>query len=315
MEKIKLRFGKGYIFLKKGKGPVYVVLHSGPRFGNTIDRDIGADSAASLCWQQTGGTLIMATIPRQQEIGIDFNRDAVSKEKAIKSWGEVHGTGAGNYKNVYAWSAADEKDYSVKKRVYEDFWEKVKSSGSIFILVHSMGMRVGHIPSMVDIITFDGKGISEKRARAIVSRISKKHSVFFSRIRKNYNKSVLIKHDNMFSRMFEKNHTYIYNELIERDMDKVKKYAEPGLVKRYLKSPKKSTYLAAVKSALERGGVHRLTMENVFSGKKAFGPKKYLLEKGKKAVEIEFNEFLVVNFPEKASDILKDITDMVAKSP
>lgn len=311
MGKISIEIEKGYMLLKNGRGPVYVTLHSGPRFGYTIDRDVHADTIASLCWKETGGTLIMATLPRQQEVGIDLNRDEVGTEKALKSFEEVSGIGAGEYKNVYAWAAYSKKDHKQKKAIYERFWKKVKSSGKVFLLVHSTGMRVGHIPTLVDLITLDGKGISRKKAKHIAEKINKKYKSFFSGQKKRYIKRTLGKQEMELEGMFSKKSAYIYKELLERDTDKIKKYAKPKIARKYLKNPCEETFMPAAESALKNGGVHKVTVESIFSGKKAFGPKKHLLTGNKKAVEVEFNEYLGAYFPEKSAEILKDILKLL----
>lgn len=73
-------------------------------------------------------------------------------------------------------------------------------------------------------------------------------------------------------------------------------------------------FMTGIESALRRSPAPRLTIENVFSGKKAFGPKKYLVGKAKAVVEVEFNEFLNIHFPKISAEILQDFVKEVSSA-
>ncbi len=310
---MEIDFKPGHIVLKNGKGPIYLVLHAGPRIGATIDRDTDADSIAYLCWKETGGTLVLVTTPRQQEVGIDFNRDHVDARTALKNWKSVQTEGAGRYKNRFAWSAYDMDDYRKKQRMYEEFWSMVRKMGDTFFLVHSAGIRVGHIPTLIDIITFGGKGLKRGVAKRIVDKLNAKYEPFFLGIKILYDKSILLKHEIRLNDVFSKEKSYILEELIQRDLGKIRKYAEPSMVKKLEKHFTPDNLMEAVENALRRAETPKITIENIFSGEKAFGPKKYLIGKAKTVVEIEFTEFMGTHFQKQSAEILQDFVREVSR--
>ncbi len=311
---MEIDFKAGHIVLKNGKGPVYVVLHSGPRIVDTINRDTGADCVSYLTWRKTGGTLVLVTVPRHQEVGIDFNRDFVDAKKALKNWESVQTEGAGRYKNRYAWAAYDMKDHRTKESMYRNFWSKVSRMGDTFFLIHSTSLRVGHIPTLVDIITFDGKGLSMKTTKNIVRKLNTKYEQLFLSVKILYDKSVHLKHEIGLENIFSKAKSFVLEEFIERDKKKIKKYAEPSIVQKLEKNFTPENFMTGIESALRRSPAPRLTIENVFSGKKAFGPKKYLVGKAKAVVEVEFNEFLNIHFPKISAEILQDFVKEVSSA-
>ena len=78
----------GFTIYKNGYGPVWVCPHAGPAFESPFDRDENSDVVASLCWLQTGGSLVISTISRHRALGIDLNRDAPERDSANLLWGE-----------------------------------------------------------------------------------------------------------------------------------------------------------------------------------------------------------------------------------
>ena len=151
-----------------------------------------------------------------------------------------------------------------------------------------------------------------KTAKEIADKLNSKYGPFFLGIKLVHDKSISLKHETRLNQVFAKKRSYILEELIQRDMEKIKKYAEPEIAKRLEKELTPENFMAGIESALSRAETPRITIENVFSGEKAFGPKKYLVGKAKAVVEIEFNEFLINHFPEKSAEILQDFVAEVS---
>ncbi|MFC2143855.1 hypothetical protein ACFLQO_00670, partial [Candidatus Aenigmatarchaeota archaeon] len=179
---MKIKFYPGFTVYKNGKGPTYVTPHSGPALETVTSRDDNSETVASLCWMKTGGTLIVSNMTRKRLLGIDFNRQPPPIKKAIKYYDKfkkaenqemLH-----KYRNKYAWVAKDEEDYMKRFKVYNDFWNEVRK-GHFIVLVHRAFTRLKAVPSVMDLSTFQGKGVNTKFLNNVISEINKKHSRFF----------------------------------------------------------------------------------------------------------------------------------------
>ncbi|MCD6381531.1 MAG: hypothetical protein J7L43_00945, partial [Candidatus Aenigmarchaeota archaeon] len=78
------RFYPGFTVYKNGDNPVYVCPHSGPSLLSPNNRDSYSDAVASLCFEKTGGSLVISNLSRKRAFGIDFNRDLPPEELSIK---------------------------------------------------------------------------------------------------------------------------------------------------------------------------------------------------------------------------------------
>lgn len=302
---MEIEHARGFVLVRKGGGPVYVALHSGPQFGYTITRDTGSDTAASLAWEKTGGSLVLSAMPREQVVGVDANREAPSREEAARMY-EKDGKGVGKYRDRFAWVAVNKADHERRLEMYEEFWSRVRELGRVFVLVHTMDSRMASFPSLLDIITLDGKGISMEKARELRRMLSRKYAGFLGEVEKSYKDVILLEHRISAGKDFPLTPEFMLREFFRRDMNIISKYAEPGLVEK-VKSWRGEDFVKAVESALERGGKPEITIEHVFSGKRAGGPKKWLEGSMGSVVEVELNKFLSVNYPEVASDMIADI--------
>ena len=72
------------------------------------------------------------------------------------------------------------------------------------------------------------------------------------------------------------------------------------------------SYLDAARSAIENSPLPRITLEEVFDGSLALGPKRKLFPMQEKLiVEIEVCEFLATWYPEMTVRIIKEVVEML----
>ncbi len=149
-------FHKGFCVYKKGDSPYFVAPHTGPSFETPTSRDDNSDTVASLCWMKRGGTLIASGLSRKMSFGIDFNRNIPPKELAIKSWQDFvtddNSKELFNFRDAYAFSAINEKDYEKRLETYNKFWETV-CLGQKIVYIHRKFSRLKNHPTIIHIMT------------------------------------------------------------------------------------------------------------------------------------------------------------------
>ena len=287
----------GYIITKNKEGPVFITLHCGPQYGEVPPRDQGSDMISSKIIKKGKGTLFSVLVPRNQYYGIDMNRAEPDFKKA-KNFREED-------IDTHAWKAASIKDHKIKKQIFRNFWQDIQNEKGDYIFLHSIIHRIGHIPTILDIITFDGKGISYENGKKLVKNLNNEFSEFLKDCAHEYKQKILIdikRKEKRFSKKLK-----VYKKMwLEKDINKIKK-RNPKLAKKLIKEFDSKTYIEGVKKTLKSFERPKATLENVFSAKKAFAPKKYL--KGKKFIEIESSYFLTKYYPKKAVEMVEYIKE------
>lgn len=321
---MNIKFYPGFTVYKNGKGPTYVTPHSGPALETTTSRDDNSDTVASLCWLKTGGTLIVSNIPRKRLLGVDFNRGIPPVKRALDYYekfrrGEDHDT-LYMYRKKYAWVAKDKGDYMNRLRMYQDFWNEVRK-GHFIVLVHRAFTRLKAVPSVMDLSTFQGKGIDTRFLKRVIWDINKKYSEFFELTDFEYKNVVYLEQKRVINNLLR-----VYGDLdlkkikadflinIKKDMGMIMKYANKRLKERLDDDLSPQNFLLATRSALEKIGYPKITVERVFKGSLAIGPKTQLFPtKNKIIIQFEPTTFLNSWYPEEASNMIIEIVNRVTE--
>lgn len=324
MKFLSIDFKPGFVIYRNGPGPVWVCPHSGPALEIPTSRDQWSDTIASLCWLKMGGTLIVSTIPRKQMYGMDFNRDIPPKDSSLSLWPEFvrdeNKERLEEYRKVYSWTAIDEADHKHRLKIYNDFWNTVRRAGNIIIFLHTQFTRIKNFPSVMDVITYQGRGVKDEIIKAIVKKTNKKYEDFFKHIEKPYKNEIQHEHIRVIDRIKEVFSEFgldkmkvEYKSHILDDIKIIKKYANREVYRKLEREFNEKNFLSALKSALSQKIHPHVTLELLFKGHKALKMKKQLFIKDKIVMEVEMTRFLGHWYPRKASDIVIDILkDMIS---
>lgn len=319
-----VKFYKGYCVYESGSDPVFVTPHSGPAFEVTTSRDEYSETVASLCWQRLGGKFVVSNVSRKRTWGIDFNRDVPDIDLALDMYKkfikEDDPEKLENYRNKYAWVAKNEQDYKSRLEIYNDFWNEVKT-GNFIILIHRAFPRVKAIPSIMDLTTFDNQGIDKGILNEIVDKINKKNYDFLESIEKEYKNFIRLEQERVISNIMRIFNTIELKKIsiefktnLDDDLKAIKKYADKEIIKKLENNFTSEYFLEAVNNALEHSGIPKITVEEVFKGILATGPRKQLFpSKNKKIIQFEPNSFLNFWYPHKGADMICDIIEEVKK--
>ena len=315
------KFYKGFSVYKKGDSDLAVVaIHSGPALETVNSRDDNSDTVASLCWKKTGGTLIISNMPRKRVWGIDFNRDIPPLKSALRAYPENQNYEEDlfEYRKKYAWVAKDTNDYENRLKIYQRFWEEVGKSNEI-VFIHRAYNRIKTFPSIMDVITFDGKGVDRKIMDDVIIDLNKKYEKFFKSVQKDYKESVVFETRRVvlnILRIFKSIEldkiSDEFREDIEKDLLKVNLYADNIALKRIKNNITPQNFIEAVRNAVNNAPAPHVTIEHAFSGKLAHGPYRKLQPfKDKIVIEIEPTYFMNFWHPYIAADMIIDILDGV----
>jgi len=325
MKFLGIDFKPGFIVYRNGPGPVWVCPHSGPAIEIPTSRDHWSETIASQCWLNTGGTLIVSTIPRKQMYGMDFNREVPTKDSALNLWPEFvrdeNRERLERYRKTYSWTAIDELDHRHRLKIYNDFWDTVKRSGNVIIFFHTQFTRIKNFPSVMDIITYQGRGVRDEIIKAIVEKTNKECEDFFRQMEKPYKDEIYLEHQRIINRTKEVFSEFSlekmkveYRKHTIDDMNIIKKYASKGVCRKLEKEFSEKNFLSALKSALRQRVLPCITIESIFKGQKALRMKKPMFRKGNIVMEVETTRFLSYWYPKIASEIvmgiLKDIVSV-----
>ena len=302
----------GYTVYRNKYGPVWVALHSGPALGNT-PRDDNSDGISSLCWKRDGGTLILSNMTRDTVLGIDFNREMPSQEKALEMYNKFLDEGTDDFENErkafrkqYAFVAANRKNYNDKARIYKSLWSLIRNSGDFIIFIHRQYARLKNYPSVIDLITFNDCGIRKDILRKIINDVNSNHSDFFRKIEKDFKNVTYIEQIKKTGRGM------IGKDALSKDLSIIQNTCDPGMLERLRKDFTEKNFILACGSALRQLPAPEITMEKIFSAESAIGPKKEIIKNGNKvAIEVEINEFLSEWYPGRTSVIISEIAEKI----
>tara|TARA_Y100000310_G_C20634758_1_gene790582 strand:+ start:433 stop:1410 length:978 start_codon:yes stop_codon:yes gene_type:complete len=299
-----------------------IAPHSGPAFNTANSRDDNSETVAGLCWRKVGGTLIVSNMSRLREWGVDFNRDIPPLDLALGMYDEIVNQNMSDrtalYKEKYGWVARNEEDYYHRLKIYQSFWAAA-SGFKYVIMVHRAMSRVKSVPSVMDVVTFVERGMKRKTIKEIVNAINTKYYQFLKSIEKTYRQFVLLEQERAISDVITQFGTFrieklpmTYRNLFRSDLKKLKTYSQKYVIRRLLNNFTPQTFLGATKHALEKIPTPQVTIENVFDGSLAWGPKRKLFPlKDKIIMEVEPTYFMNRWYPDTTADIIVDIVKML----
>jgi hypothetical protein len=321
---MQIKFYPGFAVYKNGNGPTYVTPHSGPAIETATSRDDNSDTVASLCWAKTGGTLIVSNIPRKRLFGIDFNRSVPPVKTALDYYEKFREDNDQEvlyaYRKKYAWVAMDKADYMNRLKMYQNFWNEVRG-GHFIVLVHRAFTRLKAVPSVMDLSTFQGRGIDIRFLKKVISDINSSYSGFFKNNDFEYKNVVYLEQKKVINNLLR-----IYGDFdmkktkadfltnLKKDLRMIKKYTNKRLKERLDDDFSPQNFLLATRSALEKIGYPKITVEHVFKGSLATGPKSQLFpSKNKIIIQFEPTAFLNSWYPNEASDMIIEIVNRVTE--
>ncbi|OYT57149.1 MAG: hypothetical protein DRO96_01310 [Candidatus Aenigmatarchaeota archaeon] len=314
---MRARFYEGFTVYENGVGPVYVVLHGGPALGAFAYRDETAETVGSFLVEK-GGTLIISNMARNRIYGIDMNRLPPPKAKALGMYkiflDKPFSANAREYRKKYAWVAIDEREHEKKKKIYERFWHTTKSYGNFFVLLHRKFSLLKNYPSIMDLSTFDSKGIDRNTLKIIVDKINERYKTFFEKLRVPFMTEVLSKEKQiLIEAKLEKEKLDVkklkdkYQWTLAEELKMIKNYAPPHVFDRVRSKFTISRYMRAARIAAERCGPPLVTVERFFKGKLSYGPKKFLVHPNNIVVQVELDAFFNKYYPDETSNIMFEI--------
>src|SRR3989344_4643635 len=322
---MQISFKKGYsVYDKDNKEHAFVAIHAGPAIENPVHRDDHSETVASLCWNQIGGRLVISGVSRDRLWGVDFNRGIPSISQALKNYPIFIKSEDNNsiveYKKKFAWVSKDENDYNEKLKLYQNFWEDA-GNGKYIILIHKNFPKMKAVPSIMDFITFSEQGIKKKLIQDIIGRMNSKYFNFFEKIHQDYKNAILadtrrfVLNTLRIHEHFNPNEMSIgYKAAIEKDLEKITKYADKIALNRLMNNFSPYNYLMCVENALKHIPLPQITIEAVHNGSLALGPyNKLFPKKDKTVIEVESNGFLNFWHPHMAAKIILDVIEKIKK--
>jgi hypothetical protein len=322
-------YRKGYIVYKR-KGErefTYVAPHAGPALEIPTSRDDNSETVASLCWIRTGGTFILSTIPRKRAFGIDFNRGIPKRVESLGFFNDFLRDESPkklyDFRNRYAWVSFNEEDHRKKMKIYNSFWNEVKAGDNV-ALIHSAFNRLKLVPSVIDISTFDGKGVKRRLLEEIVEEINDEYKKFFREIDKVYKAVVLLEEERAISNIIRVSESFGLDRLnpdfldnVKADIDTVRSHTDKKDMEDLEKNFTPRNFLRVSRKALVNMGHPMVTIEHYFKAKKSVGPKKQLLaQKRNRRVVLNFECSRFINFwyPHTAAAMIVKIMERVCET-
>ena len=316
-----MRIIKGLLLYDKEGEIVWVVPHSGPALETPTSRDARADTVASLCWMKVGGRLVVSAMPRKRALGIDFNRDAPPPGKSVEYYPmfmkDEQPEKLQEYREKYAFSAADMRDHARRLKIYKDFWSSVREPGQTVVFVHTKFTRLKNFPSIMDIVAYEDYGFSRKILAPIVRRVNRKYSAFFAKLSENYRHSILLQQKRIVKRITEiygslqlKDVKIEYKRNLQEDLKIVRKFADARRLKRLDKHFTPKNFILAARSALHNGGPPKITVESIFKGSHA-RHQAMKLSRRRNVISIESDAFLNYWYPNEAAHMILDIVNEI----
>ena len=323
-----IEFNKGFTIFKNHdleRNLVFVSPHSGPAIETPTSRDDNSDTVASLCFQKNGGNLVIGNSSRKQIYGIDFNRQLPKKEDAIKNYenflNDLSKDESYEFGKKYAFVSKNSNDYKERSKIYKNFWNNIKVLGNFYIFIHRKYNRIKNYPSIMDIASFEGKGIEKPIIEAIVKNLNKNHYEFLKKIKSNYRDAILLEERRNIERINEifgefsfENLKVEYKDNMNDGIKVIEKYAKKNFLSRMKKNFNEKNFIMAGRNSMNNGPEPEVTIEKIFTGKLSYGPRTELQIGNKNIVlQIELNEFLARFYPEKASEIITEIINEIKK--
>ena len=257
-------------------------------------------------------------MPRKRLWGVDFNRDVPGINEAIQMYDIFNNNkdqkAMYEYRKRYAWVAKDEEDYKKRLSIYQDFWGEVGRSSKI-IFVHRAFPKIKAVSSIMDIVVLSGEHTRRKIQEKVNSINSEKYQ-FFKSIEKSYKNMVYFEAERTVANIFKTFGKFEMDSLqtefksnMLKDINILRNYSSDDVYNKFLANFTPQNYLECVKSALENTPTPQITVEKVFNGELAHGPRRSLQPiDGKFIIEVECSRFISFWYPSFAAEIINFIS-------
>ncbi len=317
---MKIAVRKGYTVYRTQGDYTYVCPHSGPALEIPTSRDDNSETISSLCWMRTGGKFIISSISRKRAYGVDFNRKAPPFREALSMWDsfirDENQKKMHEFRKNYAWVAKDYKDHDRRKKIYHSFWNEVRE-GKFIVLVHSAFSRLKIMPSIIDITTFDGKGVDRKILGEIIEEVNEKNKSFFREIDKECKAYTLLEEERAINNILRVYNSFGLDKIsfdflenVKSDLAAMEKHIGRDEVSELKKDFSVKNFLKACKKALINIEPPRITVEHFFSGSRSWGPRENLFPlEGRTVINLECTRFINFWYPHKAAEMITDIME------
>ena len=322
---MKVRFCPGYAVYEAPGDVVFVTPHSGPAFEASTSRDEYSETISSLCWQQLGGRFVVGNVSRKMTWGIDLNREIPPEQEAIafypKFMMDIDTEDLFAYQRKYAWAARDATDHAHRLQIYSEFWNEVKK-GKVIVLIHRAFSRLKVMPSIMDLTTFDSQGVDRATLQHIVEHVNRKYDSFFTEVEKAYKDVIRLEQERVISTVVRRYGSFDLQKIgiefrtnLLRDMQAIHLHADRSAVDNLEREFTPERFLEAADSALARVGKPRITVEQVFHGLLATGPRQQLFPTTDKIIiQFEPTSFLSFWYPAVGAELICEIIQGVRKA-
>lgn len=313
-----IKFCEGYVVYEKEEknGLVIVAPHSGPAFEVTSSRDEYSDTVGSLVWELMKGKLVISNMSRKRFMGVDFNRDIPPKNVSIDIFDDFRFDNnherLHQFRLKYGWAAKNEEDYNKRLKIYNGFWKEV-NTGRVIVFLHRAFTRLKVLPSVMDLTTFESKGIKKEVLQKIVDDVNANYYDFFKKIEIEYKNVAYLEQERTVNNLLRIFGTFDMNKIdvefktnLKKDLSIIKSLAKKKTLEKLENDFSPQNFLEAARDAIENSGKPRVTVEKVFSGKLAHGPKKQL-SSGKTFIQFEPTSFIMSWYPHKTAEIISEI--------
>jgi hypothetical protein len=319
---MEMNFKRGYIVYKNDKSNFVIAApHSGPALENSTARDDNSETVSTSCWKRFGGKLIISNMPRNRIFGVDFNRDIPSLSESIsaydyfvknKNLDKIH-----EFRKRYSWVAKNEGEHFEKLSIYQNFWADV-SSGNPILFLHRAFPRMKFVPSILDIISFEGKGVKLDKLNKVVKELNKEYAPFLKKIEVDYKRMILFEEKKLVYKTIKIFKSFNLDKIkgetkvgILKDIKKIKEYADDNFIRQLSRDFCAKTFLEAIANALKNSPPPRITVEHAFNGSLAFGPHRKLFPTNKTIIEVEPSILMNYWYPEVVAEILEKLLKRV----
>lgn len=315
---MEINFYPGFITYDFGDSNYFFVcVHPTTSLEILPREDIGADLLAVQLAQEMKGKAIIATLPREREFGMDFNRLPPSPKLAVDMFKYFLREGEKEkikeYEERYAWTALSKNEHLKKKKIYNSFWstvEKLSKKDTLFIFVHVQDTTLRNFPSLIDVIPLSG--LNKKKIKSVIEELNDRYRSKFKSIRKDLTDFLI----------FDAKHQYrsiamqtfgtldpkaFSGDLKEKHEKMLKRIQDLGFKK--LKKELKDSYTLGkhinAAKIIGRKIQPKITYMLNFTGKLAHATKKFLREVDGKGIELEVSSFLSEVYTDLGKEILK----------
>lgn len=284
---MKKKIEMGFVTLSGKEGPFFIVPHSGLALDNPVGEiDTGTQSVAYHYIKKYGGSAVFSLFSREREIGIDFWRPLPEDDRRERK---------------YAFFLSSNEEDDEKEKIYKKFWDFVLSQESeTIVALHRQLPRVKNHPSMIDVVSFKGRGFSKKKMGNVIDKINEKYEKKFYWMRDEYRQLMLVYVDYFFLK---------YKENIRRELKgDLDKLISLGILseKEVDGNITKTLFEESIARLLRKQPDLKVTLDKNFTGD-TIGNIIQLLFKDRFLVEFEINQLLSQYYPYLSAKIIHDI--------